>query len=70
MKVTEHLDRAEKPLISFEIIPPLRGGNVGGLLHLIEDLARYDPPFIDITSHGSQVSYEETDSRERSASAL
>ena len=62
MKVTEHLDRAKKPLISFEIIPPLRGGNVGGLLRLIEDLARYDPPFIDITSHGSQVSYEETGS--------
>jgi methylenetetrahydrofolate reductase (NADPH) len=61
MKVTEHLNRAEKPLISFEIIPPLRGGNVGGLLRLIEDLARFEPPFIDITSHGSQVSYEETD---------
>jgi methylenetetrahydrofolate reductase (NADPH) len=61
MKVTEHLDRADKPLISFEIIPPLRGGNVSGLLNLIEDLARYDPPFIDITSHGSQVSYEETE---------
>jgi methylenetetrahydrofolate reductase (NADPH) len=60
MKVTEHLERASRPLISFEIIPPLRGGNVGGLLRLIEDLARYEPPFIDITSHGSQVSYEET----------
>ena len=62
MKVTEHLERATRPLISFEIIPPLRGGNVGGLLRLIEDLARYEPPFIDITSHGSQVSYEETES--------
>ena len=60
MRVTEHLNRATKPLISFEIIPPLRGGNVNELLSLIEDLARYDPPFIDITSHGSQVSYEET----------
>jgi methylenetetrahydrofolate reductase (NADPH) len=62
MKVTEHLQRAKKPLISFEIIPPLRGGNVSSLLRLIEDLARYDPPFIDATSHGSQVTYEETDS--------
>jgi methylenetetrahydrofolate reductase (NADPH) len=60
MKVIEHLEQASKPLISFEIIPPLRGGNVGGLMRLIEDLARYEPPFIDITSHGSQVSYEET----------
>ena len=60
MKVTEHLERATKPLISYEIIPPLRGGNVQDLLRLIEDLAPYDPPFIDTTSHGSEVSYEET----------
>jgi len=60
MKVVEHLERAQKPLISFEIIPPLRGGNLATLLELIEDLARFDPPFIDITSHAAQVSYEET----------
>ena len=60
MKVTEHLARAERPLISFEIIPPLRGGNVKGLLALIDDLVKYDPPFIDITSHAAEVIYEET----------
>jgi methylenetetrahydrofolate reductase (NADPH) len=59
MKVTEHLDRAAGPLISFEIIPPLRGGNVQELLVLIEDLIRYRPPFIDITSHAAEVIYEE-----------
>jgi len=60
MKVTEHLARAERPLISFEIIPPLRGGDVKGLLALIDDLVKYDPPFIDITSHAAEVIYEET----------
>jgi len=60
MKVIEHLAKATKPLISYEIIPPLRGGNVQDLMALIEDLSRYDPPFIDTTSHGSQVIYEET----------
>ena len=60
MKVIEHLERATKPLISYEIIPPLRGGNVQDLLGLIEDLAPYDPPFIDTTSHGAEVIYEET----------
>ena len=60
MKVTEHLERASTPLISFEIIPPLRGGNVQDLLGLIEDLIRYRPPFIDITSHAAEVIYEET----------
>ena len=60
MKVTEHLANADQPLISFEIIPPLRGGDVKGLLALIDDLVKYHPPFIDITSHAAEVIYEET----------
>jgi len=60
MKVTEHLARAKQPLISFEIIPPLRGGDARGLLALIDDLVKYHPPFIDITSHAAEVMYEET----------
>ncbi|HYO16399.1 MAG TPA: methylenetetrahydrofolate reductase [Thermoanaerobaculia bacterium] len=60
MKVTEHLANAKEPLISFEIIPPLRGGDVQGLLVLIDDLVHYKPPFIDITSHAAEVFYEET----------
>jgi methylenetetrahydrofolate reductase (NADPH) len=60
MKVTEHLANADHPLISFEIIPPLRGGDVKGLLALIEDLCKYHPPFIDITSHAAEVMYDET----------
>ena len=61
MKVTEHLERAAgQPLISFEIIPPLRGGDLKSLLTLIEDLVQHRPPFIDITSHAAEVIYEET----------
>lgn len=60
MKVTEHLAKADRPLISFEIIPPMRGGDVRGLLALIDDLVKYRPPFIDITSHAAEVIYDET----------
>src|SRR5262245_61780936 len=62
MKVIEHLQRAERerPLISFEIIPPLRGGDFKSQLALIESLSEYHPPFIDITSHAAEVIYEET----------
>ncbi len=60
MKVTEHLAKADGPLISFEIIPPLRGGDLKGLLRLIDDLVQHQPPFIDITSHAAEVYYEET----------
>jgi methylenetetrahydrofolate reductase (NADPH) len=60
MKVIEHLAKADRPLISFEIIPPMRGGDVKGLLALIDDLVKYRPPFIDITSHAAEVIYDET----------
>jgi methylenetetrahydrofolate reductase (NADPH) len=60
LKVIDHLQQAERPLISFEIIPPLRGGDLASLLNLIETLAKYRPPFIDITSHSAEVVYDET----------
>jgi methylenetetrahydrofolate reductase (NADPH) len=60
MKVIEHLENAKEPLISFELIPPLRGGNIKSLLSAIDDLASYRPPFIDITSHSAVVEYDET----------
>ena len=61
MKVIEHLNNAKNPFISFEIIPPKRGGNIQSLLGLIDDLAKYKPPFIDITSHSAEIVYKETE---------
>ncbi|MEM9074033.1 MAG: methylenetetrahydrofolate reductase, partial [Myxococcota bacterium] len=58
MKVTEHLDRATRPLISFELSPPKRGGNVRDLMGVIDELVKHSPPFIDITSHPAEVVYE------------
>ncbi len=60
MRVTEHLDKANETLISFEIIPPKRGGDIKQLLGVLEDLVKFNPPFIDITSHAAEVLYEET----------
>lgn len=62
MKVIEHLERAKEPLISFELIPPKRGGDIQSLMAVIEDLIKYKPPFIDITSHSAEVKYDETPS--------
>lgn len=60
MKVIEHLAKAKNPLISFEIIPPKRGGDISSILSLLDDLVKYNPPFIDITSHAAEVYYDET----------
>ena len=60
MKVTEHLAKSKETLISFEIIPPKRGGDIKQLLSILEDIVKYNPPFIDITSHAAEAYYEET----------
>ncbi len=60
MKVIEHLQKAKEPLISFELIPPKRGGDIKGLLSVLDDIIKYRPPFIDITSHSAEVIYDET----------
>lgn len=60
MKVIEHLEKAKRPLISFELIPPKRGGDIKGLLSVLDDITKFNPPFIDITSHAAEVYYEET----------
>lgn len=59
MKVTEHYDRAKEPLISFELIPPRRGSSVNGVFDAIDAVMRFNPPFIDVTSHAAEASYEE-----------
>lgn len=58
MKITDAIDRATAPLISYEIIPPKRGGSAEDALAVIDELARFEPPFIDVTSHAAQVYYE------------
>jgi len=60
MKVIEHLDKAKDTVISFEIIPPKRGGDIKALLAVLDEIIKYKPPFIDITSHAAEVIYEET----------
>lgn len=59
MKVAELLMGASDPLISYEIIPPRRGGSLQGILDIVEQLVEFEPPFIDVTSHSAQVYYEE-----------
>lgn len=59
MKVTDHLKKATKPLVSFEIIPPARGNTGQYILNIVDQLKEYNPAFIDVTSHSAEASYEE-----------
>jgi len=59
MKVIEHYEQAEEPLISFEIIPPKRGGSVKKVFDSLDQVMQYNPPFIDVTYHAAESYYEE-----------
>lgn len=59
MKVIEHYNRAKEPLISFEIIPPKRGGSIKKVFDSLDQVMKYHPPFIDVTYHAAESYYEE-----------
>ena len=60
MKVIEHYNRATEPLISFEIIPPKRGGSVQSVFESLDKLVdKVKPPFIDVTYHAAEAYVEE-----------
>lgn len=59
MKVIEHINRAQAPLFSFEIIPPPRGKSAQEIIDIVKMLQPYQPPYIDVTSHSAEATYEE-----------
>lgn len=60
MKVIEHYDKASEPLISFEIIPPKRGGSVKSIFDSLDKVVELiKPPFIDVTYHAAEAHVEE-----------
>tara|TARA_A100000164_G_scaffold372469_1_gene401798 strand:+ start:668 stop:1600 length:933 start_codon:yes stop_codon:yes gene_type:complete len=56
MKVIDHINKSNDTQFSYEIIPPLRGKGIKIVLDMVESLKKFNPPFIDVTSHASTVS--------------
>tara|TARA_B100001029_G_scaffold174859_1_gene175483 strand:- start:818 stop:1756 length:939 start_codon:yes stop_codon:yes gene_type:complete len=59
MKVIDHINLKKSPSFSYEIIPPLRGKTVRDVLDIVEKIKKFDPPWIDVTSHSAEAHYEE-----------
>lgn len=58
MKVTEYFEQAkDKTLISFEVLPPLKGGNMKDIFDSLDPLMEFKPPFIDVTYHREEYIY-------------
>jgi methylenetetrahydrofolate reductase (NADPH) len=54
MKVIDHINEATKPLISFEILPPLKGKGIQSLYNHLDPLMEYNPSYINVTYHRSE----------------
>lgn len=59
MKVIDIIHEAKQPIFSFEIVPPLKGGDIHKLYEAIEPLIEFAPPFINITFHRDEVEYRQ-----------
>jgi methylenetetrahydrofolate reductase (NADPH) len=58
MKVIEMIQTAKKTAFSFEILPPLKGSNIEKVFRTIDTLREFDPKYINITTHRSEVVYK------------
>src|ERR1044071_1238085 len=54
MKVIDHINGSKETLISFEILPPLKGRGIGALYKHLDPLMEYKPSFINVTYHRSE----------------
>src|SRR5688572_30025318 len=51
MKVIDHIKQAKDTLISFEILPPLKGKTINSIYDHLDPLMEFKPSFINITYH-------------------
>lgn len=60
MKVIEHLEnnKDKKTLISFEILPPLKGKSIQSIYRILDNLMEYKPPFINVTYHRAEYAFK------------
>ncbi|MEO7043829.1 MAG: methylenetetrahydrofolate reductase [NAD(P)H] [Ferruginibacter sp.] len=54
MKVIDHINQATGTLVSFEILPPLKGKGIQSLYQHLDPLMEFNPAFINVTYHRSE----------------
>jgi methylenetetrahydrofolate reductase (NADPH) len=60
MKVTEYFENNKgKTTVSFEVLPPLKGGGINSLFDILDPLMEFKPPFIDVTYHREEFIYNQ-----------
>jgi methylenetetrahydrofolate reductase (NADPH) len=63
MKVTDYFEKAKgQTLVSFEVLPPLKGGSMQDIFSTLDPLMEFKPPFIDVTYHREEFIYNKQES--------
>lgn len=57
MKVIDIINKSNKTLFTFELLPPLRGKKIDAIYNTIDKLIEYDPSYINITFHREEIQY-------------
>lgn len=58
MKITEHINQAKETLISFEVLPPLKGKTITSLYDHLDPLMEFKPSWINVTYHRSESMFK------------
>jgi methylenetetrahydrofolate reductase (NADPH) len=54
MKIIDHINQAQGTLVSFEVLPPLKGKGIGALYKHLDPLMEFKPAYINVTYHRSE----------------
>ena len=60
MRVIDLINNSKTTAFSYEILPPLKGNSIDLVYKTIDLLRPFDPKYINITTHRSEVVYKET----------
>jgi methylenetetrahydrofolate reductase (NADPH) len=58
MHVTAHLAKAKDTLVSFEILPPLKGKTITSIYDHLDPLMEFKPSWINVTYHRSETMFK------------
>ena len=58
MKVIDHINNSKSTLVSFEILPPLKGKTINSIYEHLDPLMEFKPSFINVTYHRSEFVFK------------
>jgi methylenetetrahydrofolate reductase (NADPH) len=59
MSITDKILQSKSTAFSFELLPPLKGNTIESVYRTIDILREFDPKYINITTHRSEIVYRE-----------